>query len=94
MARALVNKPSLILGDEPTGQLDQKNTDIVVEQLRSLARQGYTIVLVTHEEEIGLACDRIIRIRDGSVVSDGAEERAPESPSPQRIISVVRRQNS
>jgi putative ABC transport system ATP-binding protein len=74
MARALVNNPSLILGDEPTGQLDQKNTDAVVEQLRSVARQGYAVALVTHEEEIGRACDRIIRIRDGSVVSDGRED--------------------
>ncbi len=74
IARALVNNPSLILGDEPTGQLDQKNTDIVVEQLRDLARQGFTVVLVTHEDDIGNACDRIIRIRDGNVVSDGLEE--------------------
>jgi putative ABC transport system ATP-binding protein len=72
VARALVNDPSLILGDEPTGQLDQKNTDVIVEQFRSIARQGYTVVLVTHEEEIGLACDRIIRIRDGCVVPDGS----------------------
>jgi len=73
IARALVNSPSLILGDEPTGQLDQTNTEVVVEQLRSLVNQDYTVVLVTHEEEIGSACDRIIRIRDGRVVSDGLE---------------------
>jgi putative ABC transport system ATP-binding protein len=74
IARALVNNPSLILGDEPTGQLDQKNTDIVVAQLRDLARQGFTVVLVTHEDDIGNACDRIIRIRDGRVISDGFDE--------------------
>lgn len=83
IARALVNNPSLILGDEPTGQLDQKNTEIVVNQLRAIARQGYTVVIVTHEEDIGLACDRIIRIRDGRVESDGLGEittRALEAP--------------
>ena len=74
IARALVNNPSLILGDEPTGQLDQKNTDIVIRQLRQLTNQGFTVVLVTHEEEIGDACDRIIRIRDGQVVSDGIDK--------------------
>jgi putative ABC transport system ATP-binding protein len=77
IARALVNNPSLILGDEPTGQLDQKNTDIVVAQLRDLARQGFTVVLVTHEDDIGNACDRIIRIRDGRVISDGSDETVP-----------------
>jgi putative ABC transport system ATP-binding protein len=74
IARALVNNPSLILGDEPTGQLDQKNTDIVVKQLRDLTIQGFTVVLVTHEDDIGNACDRIIRIRDGNVISGGFEE--------------------
>jgi putative ABC transport system ATP-binding protein len=74
IARALVNNPSLILGDEPTGQLDQKNTDIVIEQLRNIARQGFTVAIVTHEDEIGRACDRIIKIRDGKVVSDGFDE--------------------
>ncbi|MFH1117720.1 MAG: ABC transporter ATP-binding protein [Pseudomonadota bacterium] len=82
IARALVNNPSLILGDEPTGQLDQKNTEVVVDQLRSLARQGFTVVLVTHEDEIGAHCDRIIRIRDGAVVSDGWAEAglSPDNP--------------
>jgi putative ABC transport system ATP-binding protein len=74
IARALVNNPSLILGDEPTGQLDQKNTELVVGQLKAIARQGYTVVLVTHEDDIGHACDRIIRIRDGRVESDGLGE--------------------
>lgn len=79
IARALVNDPSLILGDEPTGQLDQKNTEVVVEQLKTLTRQGYTVVLVTHEDEIGAACDRIIQIRDGRVESDGLEENTVTS---------------
>jgi putative ABC transport system ATP-binding protein len=70
IARALVNTPALILGDEPTGQLDQKNTEIVVEQLREIVTQGFTVVLVTHEEEIGQACDRIIRLRDGAVIGE------------------------
>lgn len=71
IARALVNGPQLILGDEPTGQLDQKNTEAVVDQLRAVARQGYTVVLVTHEQEIGDACDRVIRLRDGRVIDLG-----------------------
>jgi len=74
IARALVNTPSLILGDEPTGQLDQENTDAVVAQLRELTAQGFTVVLVTHEDDIGRACDRIIRIQDGTVVSEGWED--------------------
>lgn len=80
IARALVNKPALILGDEPTGQLDQKNTEIVIEQLREIVEQGFTVVLVTHEEEIGQACDRIIRLRDGAVV--GEEIIRPENLHP------------
>ncbi len=88
IARALVNNPSLILGDEPTGQLDQKNTEIVMEQLRALTSQGFTVVLVTHEDDIGNACDRIIRIRDGHVVSDGFEQVVDQMtrPAPARSI--------
>ena len=92
IARALVNNPSLILGDEPTGQLDQTNTDIVIEQLRNIARQGFTVVLVTHEDEIGRACDRIIRIRDGILVSDGLEGKPVGSPmkvGPQTTVSIT-----
>jgi putative ABC transport system ATP-binding protein len=88
IARALVNNPSLILGDEPTGQLDQKNTDIVVAQLRDLARQGFTVVLVTHEDDIGNSCDRIIRIRDGRVISDGLNVTVPGKNRQAAVRSV------
>jgi putative ABC transport system ATP-binding protein len=82
IARALVNDPQLILGDEPTGQLDQTNTEIILEQLRSVSQQGYTVVLVTHEQEIGDACDRIIRLRDGRIIDDGmGTANLPESGS-------------
>ncbi len=88
IARALVNNPSLILGDEPTGQLDQKNSEIVIEQLRALTSQGFTVVLVTHEDDIGNACDRIIRIRDGQVISDGFDQvlNRMTRPAPARYI--------
>lgn len=82
IARALVNNPQLILGDEPTGQLDQKNTEAVVDQLRAIARQGYTVVLVTHEQEIGDACDRIIRLRDGKVIDLGYGAMNPAANPP------------
>ncbi len=93
IARALVNNPSLILGDEPTGQLDQKNSEIVIHQLRDIARQGFTVVLVTHEDEVGHACDRIIRIRDGQVMEDGADglgDSAPAEPETRPDLSVAR----
>lgn len=87
IARALVNTPKLILGDEPTGQLDQANTEAVIEQLREVARQGFTVVLVTHEQEIGDACDRIIRLRDGKVVDDMPEELAHPDMNPTENLS-------
>lgn len=87
IARALVNNPSLILGDEPTGQLDTKNTQIVMNQLKELASQEYTVVLVTHEEDIGAACDRVIRIRDGMVETDGRNIK-PSQGQQHEISSV------
>jgi putative ABC transport system ATP-binding protein len=68
IARALVNKPSLILADEPTGNLDSERSAEVLALLRSFNRDyGQTIVLVTHDQEVGEACDRIVRMRDGLV---------------------------
>lgn len=70
MARALVNRPDLILADEPTGNLDSQSGKEVLDLLTALHRQGHTIVLVTHDRELALRAHRIITLRDGRVVSD------------------------
>ena len=68
IARALVNQPSLVLGDEPTGNLDSAKTADVLVLLRRFNRErGQTFLIVTHDPEVGAACDRIIRMRDGLV---------------------------
>ena len=86
IARALVNKPRLILADEPTGNLDSQSEAQVMEILRELNRQGMTIVMVTHEDEIGEKCKRVIRMRDGKVISD---KRLSEIEAPAKIDTTV-----
>jgi putative ABC transport system ATP-binding protein len=69
IARALVNRPQLVLGDEPTGNLDSARTADVLALLRRFNRErGQAFLLVTHDPEVGAACDRIIRMRDGLVL--------------------------
>src|SRR5690606_801933 len=70
IARAFVNKPRLILADEATGNLDSQSENQVMNILKKLNEEGMTIVMVTHEDEIGEQCKRIIRMRDGKIVSD------------------------
>jgi putative ABC transport system ATP-binding protein len=71
IARALVNDPALILADEPTGNLDSRTSIVVLGTLQQLNREhGRTILLITHEPDIAEHADRIIRVRDGTVVSD------------------------
>ena len=70
IARALVNSPSLILADEPTGNLDSKSGTEIMEVFTSLHRSGNTIIVVTHEDHIARFCNRIVRIRDGKIESD------------------------
>jgi putative ABC transport system ATP-binding protein len=77
IARALVNQPRLILADEPTGNLDSDHAEEVLATLRrSNLDHGTTIILVTHDQEVGAACDRIIRMRDGRIREDEARPAA------------------
>jgi putative ABC transport system ATP-binding protein len=74
IARALVNKPRLVIGDEPTGNLDSARSADVLRLLRQLNQDhGQTFVIVTHDAEVGAACDRTIWMRDGRVVTDAPE---------------------
>lgn len=82
IARSLVNRPRMILADEPTGNLDSASEKQIMEILRKLNERGITIVMVTHEEEIGQQAKRLIRMRDGLVQSDERREDFSKKPLP------------
>ncbi len=75
IARALVNNPSLLLADEPTGNLDSKTSAEVMEIFSHIQAGGNTVVLVTHEEDIAEYAKRIVRLRDGNIESDNLKQR-------------------
>ncbi len=87
IARALVNEPRIILADEPTGNLDTASQQEIMEVLKQLNRQGITIVVVTHEEEIARQARRRIRMRDGVIQSDDRTSEAPRAALPSRSNS-------
>ena len=82
VARALVNQPSILLADEPTGNLDSKTGTEIMELFSQLAQKGHTLIVVTHEEDIARHARRILRIRDGLIASD---EKRPSSPPPHEL---------
>ena len=79
VARALVTNPALILADEPTGNLDTHSTKEVLDVFERLNRQGRTIILITHEEEVAAHARRVIRVRDGHIVGDTGDDRLREA---------------
>ena len=83
IARALVTRPSLILADEPTGNLDRRSGLEVLAIFRQLNREGHTIIMVTHDEAVAEHADRIIQLKEGRVASDRA---VPEPRDPEKEI--------
>ncbi|MDR6321607.1 putative ABC transport system ATP-binding protein [Actinoplanes couchii] len=85
VARALVTEPALLLADEPTGNLDSHATEEVLAVLDDLNATGRTIVLITHEEEVGARADRLVKLFDGRISSD-----APQRPTGRHAAVVAR----
>lgn len=92
IARALASQPSLLLADEPTGNLDSVTGEEIVRLFAELHRQGHTIVLVTHEPKLAARCPRAVRLSDGKVVGDGPgrEIAFHEGPAAVQVAEAVR----
>jgi putative ABC transport system ATP-binding protein len=86
VARALVNNPSIILADEPTGNLDSKTSIDIMALFEEIHKNGNTIILVTHEEDIARHAHRIIRLRDGEIESDKINENPVKLNSPVPVV--------
>jgi len=91
VARALVNAPRLILADEPTGNLDSRSTEEVLDIFGRLNDAGATIVLITHEDEVAARCRRVVHMRDGRIVSDDRTDDGLDQPRPRREPAGVAR---
>ncbi|HTZ65753.1 MAG TPA: ABC transporter ATP-binding protein [Solirubrobacteraceae bacterium] len=85
VARAIVTNPSLILADEPTGNLDSRSTEDVLQIFAGLNEDGRTVVLITHEPDVAAQAKRIVRLSDGEVVEDERSLAVSDAPPPPRL---------
>jgi macrolide transport system ATP-binding/permease protein len=89
VARALMNGGRIILADEPTGALDSKSGAEVMALLRDLARRGHTVVLITHDKEVAAHADRLIEIKDGTIVRDSGRSRSAARALPEELKALA-----
>jgi putative ABC transport system ATP-binding protein len=89
IARALVNDPHVILADEPTGNLDSRTSEEIMQLLTDLNRSGKTIIMVTHENDIAAWARRVVRMRDGHIESDERNEHHPAHAAPTAVSAAA-----
>lgn len=88
IARALVNSPSIILADEPTGNLDSKASDLIMSELRDIHQRGNTIIMVTHNPDLTVYATRIIHMKDGRIASDSSKTTSKRKSPTKRSINM------
>lgn len=90
IARALMNDPSVILADEPTGNLDSKSAAMVLDLLRKINGQGKTVIIITHDQEVARRCDRVVSVFDGKIV-EAPESLSQSAVAPSKQITGVKK---
>jgi putative ABC transport system ATP-binding protein len=94
VARALVNEPAILWADEPTGNLDSEMAGAVLDLLHEVNRAGQTVVIVTHDAEIGGTARRLVRVQDGHIVADGAPSAVLDADGRRPANELVRRRRT